>query len=43
MVIVETCAHCGVRKVTDTWAQDRETGEQGLTSVSYQDSDEDYE
>lgn len=41
VVVVEVCAHCGVRKVTDTWAQDRETGEQGLTSVSYQDSDED--
>lgn len=35
----EVCARCGARKVTDTWAQDMSTGEQGLTSVSYEDAD----
>lgn len=33
---VEACHHCGCAKSTDTWAQDPETGEQGLTSVSYE-------
>lgn len=35
VVIHECCMHCGARKVTDTWAQRRDTGEQGLRSVSY--------
>lgn len=34
--IHEICRHCGICRVTDTWAQDREDGEQGLTSVSYE-------
>lgn len=29
------CMHCGARRVTDTWAQRRDTGEQGLESVRY--------
>jgi len=40
VVITEICAHCGLYRVTDTWAQDRETGEQGLTSVAYQEADD---
>jgi hypothetical protein len=35
VVIHEVCVHCGAERVTDTWAQDHATGEQGLTSVSY--------
>jgi hypothetical protein len=37
----EVCAHCGGYRIVDTWAQDRSTGEQGLTSVSYEEADED--
>lgn len=33
--IAEVCMHCGCRRATDTWAQDPADGEQGLTSVSY--------
>jgi hypothetical protein len=36
VVIHEVCVQCGCKRTTDTWAQDRSTGEQGLTSVSYQ-------
>jgi hypothetical protein len=36
VIIREVCMHCGCERVTDTWAQDRETGEQGLHSVSYE-------
>lgn len=36
----EVCAHCGLYRVTDTWAQRRDTGEQGLTEVSYEDADD---
>lgn len=35
VIIRELCAHCDTQKITDTWAQNPETGEQGLTSVSY--------
>jgi hypothetical protein len=35
VVIHEVCQHCGCSKTTDTWAQNPETGEQGLQSVSY--------
>lgn len=35
VVIDETCAHCAWHRVTDTWAQDPSTGEQGLTSIKY--------
>jgi hypothetical protein len=34
--INQVCMHCGCGKTIDTWAQNRETGEQGLTSVSYE-------
>ena len=35
----EVCAHCGTYRITDTWAQDPDTGEEGLTSVAYADPD----
>lgn len=35
VVIHEVCRHCGCHKITDTWAQRMDTGEQGLTSVTY--------
>lgn len=36
VIIKEVCMHCGCLRLTDTWAQNPETGEQGLTSVSYE-------
>lgn len=36
VIYTEACPHCGAQKVTDTWAQNPETGEQGLTSVKYE-------
>ena len=36
VVIAEVCMRCGCARTTDTWAQDPETGEQGLRSVSYE-------
>lgn len=36
VVVDECCVRCGCRRTTDTWAQDRDTGEQGLTSVEYE-------
>jgi hypothetical protein len=41
VIITEACAHCGAYRITDTWAQRRDTGEQGLESVEYQEADED--
>jgi hypothetical protein len=35
VIIEEVCLHCGCGRTTDTWAQNPETGEQGLDSVSY--------
>lgn len=40
VICTEVCRHCGIYRVTDTWAQNRQTGEQGLTSVEYRDADE---
>jgi hypothetical protein len=40
VIIREVCANCGRYRITDTWAQRRDTGEQGLRSVSYEDADE---
>lgn len=40
VVIKEVCAHCGMYRITDTWAQDISTGEQGLESVEYEDADD---
>lgn len=36
VIIVDVCLHCGCKRITDTWAQRRDTGEQGLESVSYE-------
>lgn len=36
VIILEVCIQCGCERTTDTWAQNPETGEQGLTSVSYE-------
>jgi len=36
VIITEVCMRCGTERTTDTWAQNPETGEQGLTSVSYE-------
>lgn len=33
--IHEVCRQCGIERITDTWATDPQTGEQGLRSVSY--------
>ena len=38
VMITEVCMICGCERVTDTWAQDPETGEQGLDSVQYEGS-----
>ena len=35
VIINRVCLRCGTSKTTNTWAQDHETGEQGLESVSY--------
>jgi hypothetical protein len=32
----DVCRFCGVVRTVDTWAQDPETGEQGLESYSYE-------
>lgn len=36
VIIHEACIRCGCGRSTDTWAQNPSTGEQGLTSVSYE-------
>lgn len=36
VILREVCMHCGTERMTDTWAQRPDTGEQGLESVSYQ-------
>jgi len=36
VIITEVCMCCGCKRTTDTWAQRPDTGEQGLTSVSYE-------
>lgn len=36
----EVCKHCGMYRVTNTWAQDPVDGEQGLTSVTYEHADD---
>lgn len=39
-ISTDVCAHCGRYRVSDSWAQDPETGEQGLESTSYSEADE---
>jgi hypothetical protein len=41
VIIREVCRHCAAYRVTDTWAQNPATGEQGLESVTYEEADED--
>lgn len=41
VIIKEVCANCGMYKITDTWAQNPENGEQGLESVQYKKANED--
>ena len=41
VIITAICAHCGRYRVTDTWAQRPDTGEQGLTEVEYREPDDD--
>ena len=36
IVAEEVCVICGCARHTDTWAQNPETGEQGLTSIRYE-------
>lgn len=36
VIINEVCLNCGCKRVTDTWAQDMVTGEQGLEAVKYE-------
>lgn len=36
VIVHECCIRCGCARITDTWAQRPDTGEQGLTSVSYE-------
>jgi hypothetical protein len=36
VIIEEVCLHCGCARTTDTWAQRRDTGEQGLRSLRYE-------
>lgn len=36
VVSVDVCKWCGCRRTEDTWAQDPETGVQGLHSVRYE-------
>lgn len=40
VIMTEVCRYCGCYEVTDTWAQNPENGEQGLTSVEYREADE---
>lgn len=40
VLIREVCSDCGAYRITDTWAQRPDTGESGLTGVSYTDPDE---
>ena len=39
--ITEVCRHCGAYRITNTWAQRQDTGEQGLRSTEYRDADGD--
>jgi hypothetical protein len=35
----DRCKHCGLIRITDSWAQDPEDGEQGLDSVEYREKE----
>ncbi|MEI9951851.1 MAG: hypothetical protein WDO74_23430 [Pseudomonadota bacterium] len=36
VIMLDACALCGCKRVTDTWAQRPDNGQQGLTSVRYE-------
>lgn len=36
VIVTEVCMRCGCQRTTDTWAQDRTSGQQGLTSVEHE-------
>ena len=40
VVIHEVCRQCGAHRHTDTWTTDRQTGEEGLRSLTYGEPDE---
>jgi len=40
VLIIEVCRHCGCYRQTNTWAQNPQTGEQGLESVKYIEPDQ---
>lgn len=40
VTIRKVCAHCGMYRIKDTWAQNPATGEQGLRSIAYEEADE---
>ncbi|HXI78815.1 MAG TPA: hypothetical protein VNH21_16885 [Steroidobacteraceae bacterium] len=40
VIIRDVCSHCGMYRITDTWAQDPQTGEQGLEETTYEDADD---
>lgn len=39
IISTETCKLCGLKRTRDSWAQDPETGEQGLDSIKYEQRD----
>ena len=39
VIITEVCKHCGCYRITDTWAQRPDTGEQGLEAIEYREAD----
>ena len=42
VIIRDECKYCKVRKVTDTWAQKPDSGEQGYTTVTYEIPESEY-
>lgn len=40
VIVTETCCHCGLRRVTDTWATNPSDGTEGHTSVRYEQAGE---
>lgn len=40
VIMRECCSHCGAYRITDTWATNPSTGEEGLDSISYEAPDE---
>src|SRR5690606_33066627 len=40
VIITDICMHCARYRIVDTWAQRRDTGEQGLEAIEYREPDE---